>query len=102
MQGLSSVGNNNGIGTPLVVTSSMTLAPHLSGYGPIPCDGGTTRDTMINIGIFLDIGGNDVYTAKHAKENAKWIQEPPKDCPDRKTDFGIGIDAKDGTIKPLF
>ncbi len=100
-------GNNNGIGILANIggddTYDIGATPSLGQYGgPMPCNGGTIRDTMINIGIFLDIGGNDTYTAKHAKENTKWIQEPPKDCPDRKTDFGVGIDAKDGTIKPLF
>jgi hypothetical protein len=98
-------GNNNGMGFFVNIGGDdiyhSKASPSLGMYGgAMPCAGSGMREEMINIGVFIDIGGNDTYEKEGVKNNISWVQKKPE-C-NRNTDFGIGIDAKEGNSGPLF
>lgn len=98
-------GNNNGMGFFVNIGGDdvyhAKANPSLGMYGgAMPCAGSGMREEMINIGVFIDIGGNDTYEKENIKNNTFWVQKQP-DCK-RNTDFGVGVDAKEGNAGPLF
>ncbi len=101
-------GNNNGMGFLVNVGGDdyydVAGSPSLGMYGgPMPCQGSFMREGMINIGVFLEIGGKDTYVQDKAKDNMSWAQKPDPASPcEGKTNFGVGLDAKDGGSGPLF
>lgn len=71
-------------------------------YGdPAPCGNGFMREKMINIGVFIDIGGQDSYRVDGIGNDKTWHAQP-FDCPDRNIDFGLGGDFADGVVKDIF
>jgi hypothetical protein len=57
------------------------------------------RNTFPDVGIFIDIGGNDTYSRPICKDNTSWKQE--SDRYPRKMSIGLGLDIDDGWIPEL-
>lgn len=53
---------------------------------------GTLREDYLNVGLFVDAGGQDLYKTPHGMNNQKWVQIPSRDL-SLKSELGIGLDG---------
>jgi len=57
----------------------------------------TWRNTFPDVGLFIDIGGQDTYTRPDLiKNNTSWKQESTNYA--RRMSVGIGLDIEEGYI----
>ena len=63
----------------------------------VPPTMNTWRNTFPDVGLFIDIGGNDTYTRPDLiKNNISWKQESTQYA--RRMSVGIGLDIEDGYV----
>ena len=65
---------------------------------------GTMREDQLNVGIFIDAGGNDEYPTVKGRQNSLWVQQPSQGIK-LKSELGAGIDGDfervDLPLRPL-
>lgn len=65
---------------------------------------GTMREDRLNLGLFLDAGGEDQYSSQHGRNNFLWKQKPSQGIV-LKSEKGVGIDGEfsdvDLRLQPL-